>query len=293
MIQINKNVIKPLKDIDSPKPEATSVLIGGQHGFLPQLGSTVEGASYEDYLHEAGYVRQDVIPYVLTTPKFMEFMPNPGMLARTVKAMMEVHAITIEGIDTSITAETFTGNLGYANADFTEHARTVMAKSSIKIKLKERLGNPWEKLFHMWITYGKGDVVTNVPLVNRILTPEQAVKFQRTAWSTFSTLFVEPDVLMRKPVHVFLAMNLCPTTVNVVGSKDKTRSLEAEYIEQELGGFIIDGNSNRRVMELGRLYLENSKLYELDPENLVLPETEIASGLSDTLDGNTSYTGQK
>jgi len=268
---------------------------GGQWGFLPVVGGIENGNSIESYLHEAKYMRRDLIAVTLTVPKFMDYLPNPESWKAATKAMLDVHAKTIDGLNTSLVAEKSEADLGLSGAKFAEYIKTTRESSSVSITLEEKVGLPWETLFDVWIRYGIGDPDTtnNTPLINRLLKDEDVPEVYSPNWKTMSAVFIEPDELMRKPVHVFLTLNMGPNgNPDILGKKDKAGSREFKTITQELGGFTIPG-TNRRVWALGVRVLNNLELWKKDPEDLLLPVDTVDPTL-ETIDGvNIYYDGIK
>lgn len=269
---LNPDDSNPASTTDLPTIDIRN---GGQWGALPILGGVENGVNINQWLHEQQYLRNDLIPIVLSVPKGFELLPNANQWKQAAKAMLEVHAKTIDGLDSSLTVDKVEKDLGLSGAKFAEVANVTRATSTVSITVEERYGNPFEILLDVWIRVLLRDPDLQAPLITRIATAENLPKVWSPEWSTMSAIFIEPDVLLRKPIRAFLVSNMFPNgNPELLGKKDKSASREGKVITIELGGWAIP-STNNRVMKLANEILTNLKLYELNPDDILLP---IAKG---------------
>lgn len=264
---------------------------GSQWGALPVVGNVENGASINDWMHEQQYLRNDLIPVVLSVPKGFELLPNADQWKQAVKAMLEVHAKTIDGLDSSLTVDKVDKDLGLSGAKFSEVANVTRASSTVSITVEERYGTPFEILLDVWIRVLLRDPDLKAPLITRIADASALPKVWSPEWTTMSAIFIEPDILLRKPIRAFLVSNMFPSAnADIVGKKDKSAGREGKVMTIELGGWSIP-STNNRVMKLANDILTKLKLYELDPDQILLPITEIDTSLAEVPEQDIYYEG--
>jgi len=266
---------------------------GGQWGALPIIGGIANGKSINEWMHEQKYQKRPVIPTVISVPKMFDLLPNAAAWKSAVKAMIEVHAKTITGIDSSLTVETAEADLGISGAKFREAVKVTRASTNISITLEEKTGNPFEILLDVWIRYGLEDPELGAPLITRIVKKNKLPSIWSPEWTTMTVLYTEPDVFLRKPVHAWLVSNHFPTTnPDITGGKDKMASREFKDLSLELGGFAIP-HTNKRVKKLAQVVLNNLELWNKDPEDMLLPSDTVDPTIADIDGVNIYYDGIK
>jgi len=267
---------------------------GGQWGLLPVIGGIDNDTPIHEWMHNQRYQRRDIIPIVLSVPRGFDLLPNKDSWKQAVKAMMEVHAKTIKGLDSSLTVTNAETDLGMSGAKFREATQVVRASSSVSISLEEKAGIPFEILLDVWIRYFIEDPDLGAPLITRIAA-EGSLPFALTPdYKTMTVLFIEPDEMFRKPVHAWLVSNLYPDkNPGITGEKDKTTARSFKNIELDMGGFAIP-STNKRVMKLATTMLKKLELWTRDPEEIRLPAESVeASIASENIDLNIKYEGAK
>ena len=254
---------------------------GGQWGFLPIIGGLDDQKKpIHEYMYNSSYLKQDVIPIVLQTPLFFKKLPNgnDGRYDLAVKALFEVHAKSIDGLNSSLTVSTVEEDTGLSGAKFKQPNGTTRADTSITVNLgNERYGLPFETLLDVWIRYGMYDPETKGPLVSKYL--DENVKVYGPEWWTCTVLFIEPDVLFKNVVHAWLVSNLFPTSnPDITGKKSESPTKEQRSLSIEFGGLAIP-TTNIGVIDLANKVLKSLKLYERTPDEIKLPVNEIQADL--------------
>ena len=251
---------------------------GGQFGFLPMIGGIDNEKNISEYMYNQSYLRKDLIAIVLDTPKVFDYLPNPDNWRKAIKAFFEVHAKTIDGIDSSLTVDTSEKETGLSGGKFKEPINVTRADSNVSIGVVEKYGIPFEILLDTWIRYGMIDPESQAPLATTLPGMENVDVYSPEFW-TCTVLFIEPDVLLRKAVHGWFIGNLFPTSnPDIVGKKDKTAGRELKDMTIEMGGMAIP-STNKRVMDLANSVLDSLKLYTRTPDDILLPATEVAANL--------------
>ena len=251
---------------------------GGQWGLLPMIGGIDSDQNVHEWMYNQPYLRRDLIPIVLETPRIFDLFPNSEMWRNSVKAFFEVHARTIDGLNSSLTVETIEKEMGLSGATFEDIINVTREASKVTITVDEKYGVPFEILNDIWIRYGMMDPDTKAPLITTLPGAEDIGVYGPEWWSC-TVMFIEPDVLLRKATHGWFVSNLFPhSNPDILGKKDKNSSRENKEMAIDMGGFAIP-STNRRVMELATQLLDSLKLYTRTPDDIMLPAVDVAANL--------------
>jgi len=271
--------------------EAIDIRYGGQWGLLPRIGGIDNGNAIHEWMHEQAYQRMDLIPIVLQTPRMFNLFPNPTNWHEAVKALFEVHARTIDGLNSSLTVNTAEHTLGLSGASMKEVVKVVRETSSVSITVDEREGLPFETLLDVWIRYGLDDPDIGHPLITRIAEASKLPKHWTADWFSCTVLFIEPDRLRRRVNHAWLVSNLFPTSLpDIIGKKDKSADRELKQMTIDFGGFALPP-TNKRVKQLAEQVLNNIQPWANDPEDILLPANKVLDGLTGIKDKDIYYEG--
>jgi len=267
---------------------------GGQWGALPRIGGVDSDKPIHEWMHEQAYLKRDVIPVVLQVPRGFNLLPNGTDWNEAIKALFEVHAKTIEGLNSSLTVEHAEHTLGVSGATMREISNVNREATSITIGgIQERYGNPFEILLDVWIRYMMMDPDLKAPLITRVAAPETLPKAWTAEWYTCTVMFIEPDPLYRMPVHAWLVSNLYPSgNPDIIGKKDKSTGREIKEISIDMGGFALP-HTNKHVKALATKIIGNLKLWEKDPEEILLPANTVDTDIENVQDMNLYYDGTK
>jgi len=261
---------------------------GGQWGYLPKIGGVRDGKAIHSYMYNQRYIRRDIIPVVLQTPRVFDLLPNSKAWHASYKAMWERHARVIEGLNSSLTVESGETETGLEGAKFKEPTNVTREETNVSITLDEKYGIPFEILIDTNIRYGFMDPDTKAPLLTTLPGGEN-IDVHTPEWWTSTILFIEPDVLQRKPIHAWLVSNLYPTSLpDIIGKKDKKAAKEMKEMTIEFGGLALPP-TNVNVMNLAKTILDSLKLYTLTPDKILLPADTIASTLKSFDDMDVYY----
>ena len=267
---------------------------GGQWGALPRIGGVDSGKPIHEWMHEQIYMRRDVIPVVLQVPKGFGLLPNPDQWKEAVKALFEVHSKKIEGLNSSLTVNHQEHVAGLSGATIREPGNVVREATSITLSgITERYGNPFEILLDVWIRYMMMDPDLKAPLITRVASSATLPDAWTAEWYTCTVMFIEPDPLFRRPVHAWLVSNLYPSAnPDIIGGKDKTEDRALKELSIDMGGFALP-HTNKRVRDLAAIILNNLKLWEKDPEDILLPADKVEPDLDAVGDMDIYYDGVK
>lgn len=188
---------------------------GGQFGYAPVL---------KEWVSNQAYVRKNLIPILLESPKFFNRMPDPTKWVTTLKRLVETSARTIEGLRGGLTVEwdehPVSGG-GEFQQEFTDVKR---ARSEPVFTFVERYGMPIQTFLYHWITYGMMDPDTKYSLSG---TLENAPTDMLADEYTMAMAFIEPDPTGRKVMKSWVSANMAPKgTGDIEGRRDTTAASE-------------------------------------------------------------------
>lgn len=204
---------------------------GGQMGFSPDL---------REWVSNQAYVRRHVFAILLEAPAFFRYLPEPDVWVRNLRALIELHPRTIEGLNMGLTVateETLVGGGGEMQDEFVDVKR---ARTQPVFGYQDKYGMPIQSFIHDWITYGLMDPDTKVANIGTLPgdIPTDMLADQYSA----SVIFIEPDPTHRKVVKSWLTTNLWPKgTGEMVGSRDIGNSMKLSELSIEFTGISQSG----------------------------------------------------
>ena len=267
---------------------------GGQWGVLPRIGNTgTDGKKLHEWMHEQVYLKRDVVPVLLQAPRGFELLPTNGTdWKEAVKALFEVHAKTIEGLNSSLTVEHQEHALGLSGATVREPGNVNREATSITVGVTERYGNPFEKLLDVWIRFLIMDPDLKYPLITQVAGNKMPEAWT-AEWYTATAIFIEPDPLYKKPVHAWLVSNMYPSAnPDIIGKKDKSAGREMKEISIDFGGFALP-TTNVNVMNLAAKMLTTMKLWTYNPDIIELPADTVEPDIAEAVDKDIYFEGIK
>lgn len=199
---------------------------GGMHGYAPDL---------TEWVSNAAYVRRNLVPILMEAPRFFRYMPNPEKYIQTLKALVELHPKTIEGLNAGLTVETATTPVGGGGEEQDEFTDVKRARTTPSFSYHEKYGMPIQTFLRDWITYGLMDPDSKVANVGTLpgMRPQDMLPDQYT----MTCLFIEPDPTHRKVLKSWLVTNMFPKgTGDITGKRDLTSASELLELNIEFTG---------------------------------------------------------
>lgn len=200
---------------------------GGQMGYAPDLTQWVSNQNY---------VRKNLFCLLLEAPKFFDYMPNPKTWVSTLRALVELHPRTIEGLNAGLTVEvteTPIGGGGEQQQDFTNVTR---ARSQPVFGYDEKYGMPIQTFLTDWISYGLMNPDSKTANIGTLETnfPRDMLADQYS----MTCIFIEPDPTHRKVVKSWLTTNMYPlSTGDIIGKRDISANGETTSLSIGFTGF--------------------------------------------------------
>jgi hypothetical protein len=199
---------------------------GGQFGYAPVL---------TEWVSNQAYVRRNLIPVLLEAPKIFQLMPDPQKWVDTLKAIIELHCRTVEGLNAGLTLEFDEHPVGGGGEMQQEVTDSKRARSEPVFTFVEKYGMPIQTFLYQWMTYGIMDPETKFALANTLQgeRPTDMLADQFTA----SVIFIEPDPSHRRVVKSWVTTNMMPkSTGEIIGKRDLASASEIATLNIEFTG---------------------------------------------------------
>lgn len=246
---------------------------GGQWGFSTVVGSIdKDGLTKAEWISSQAYVPRDIIPLLIQYPKFMDLMPEPELWKNNFKAMIEVHAETIDGINLQVTVETEDNILGGSGSVIMdEPTGTKIERSNVSYTWTERMGRPFQRLLDAYIKFGILDPYTQVSMIGQV-SKEAREYFRNNLLTadfyTASILYIEPCATMSHVVKSALHLGAFPKTSGENTMKsDRANAKAINKLTVEMAGFVIstDAVSKFAQKQLDQLAVRDSTPLATNP----------------------------
>lgn len=259
----------------NPNP-GLDIRIGGQHGRLPAIGGRDLFGTFEEWQSNKAYVRRNIFPKLMEYPKAFDYFENTSMLISTLQSLVERHFITIDGLNSKLTVNFADHAVGNSQEVQSEIVNVVREQSSVSATVQELEGRPIQRFIEFIIKYLYMDPDLKYPRVTNYLPDEfSRSKLYLPEMNTFSIMFIEPDILMRKPVNAWLSVNMMfRDGGDVIGRKNQAN--EGDLVEHSLSftsitlnNEIILGLAGEMLdkMAINNLLFEDSVISPLDGIN--------------------------
>jgi hypothetical protein len=206
---------------------------GGQMGFTP---------NYNQWVSNQQYIRKNLICLLIEAPLGFQYLPNPDVWVGTLRALVELHALRISGLNARLNvevAETPVGGGGNMQQDVTDVKRE---RSVPQFSWNEKYGMPVTMFHQGWITNLMMDPDTKFANIATLSTadvnsaggpPTDMLADMYTA----TMIFIEPDPTHTRVVKSWLVTNMFPlSTGDIVGSRDLTVQNENLQVEITYAG---------------------------------------------------------
>ncbi len=192
------------------------ITYGGQMGWAPDL---------TQWISNQAYIRKNLICILLEAPRFFGSMPNQNVWVQALKSLVELRALTIEGMNATIEVEVADHPVGGAGEIQQEIVNSTRTRSDPTFTFVESYGLPIQTFLSMWIQYGMMDPDTKYALVGTLAT--NAPTDLLADWYTMSCLFIEPDPTASYVVKSWVTTNMMPkTTGEIIGKRDLNSASE-------------------------------------------------------------------
>lgn len=187
---------------------------GGQNGFGPE---------YSQWVNNMGHVDRNLICLLLEAPVGFNYLPQPAYWIGTLRHLVEVAALTIEGLKGDIEVATEdTSNVGGSSEMHEDFTNVTLTRSTPAFQWHERYGMPVYRFFRGWIynlIMDPHSKVANIATLANVPGDMLADMYSATM------AFIEPDPTHQFVVKSWLCTNMFPKGIDgYQGRKDKTQN---------------------------------------------------------------------
>ena len=237
------------RDIDRP---ILDLQFGGQHGWAPNL---------TEWVSNQAYVSRPLICILLEAPRMFTVMPDSQKWISSLKALFELHARTIEGMNGGLKVDVEEHPVGGAGEQQQEIVNVTRERSQPKFTFIEKYGRPIQTLLEYWIRYGLMDPDTKYALLGTMNKAE--VKDLLADWYSATCLFMVPDPMHKKIDKAWITTNMFPmTNGDITAKRDLTASQEMLTLDIEFSGISQYGLG---VQQFAQNILNNINTANADP----------------------------
>lgn len=221
------------------------IAVTGQHGHSDNL---------ETYISNTLYVSKPLIAFLIDAPRGFQLLENGDKLTAALKAFIETHSETIEGLNASITIDVADAPVGGSEEIQQDVTNITRARSAPVHTVTERYGEAYTNFFiHGWVYPLMGDPETKFP---GIAYSDIEVSDLLADMTSATVLYVEPDATGKKVQKAFLVTNMKPNNeFEIVASRDKrsggqTRQLSVEFTAIQQVGYGVNKFAQKMLSEL-------------------------------------------
>lgn len=203
---------------------------GGSHGFSP---------AYAEWVSYTQYVRHNLLVYLVEPPRGFQLLKDGDEYVNTLKSLVEVHALSVTGLNAGLTVETAETPIGGAGERQQDPTNVTREVSNVTFRINEKYGRPVQRFLESWITNlimdpnsKYANIATVAGGINDLLSDMYAAVM----------LFVEPDPSLTKVNKAWLGANMFPlSTGEITGAKDLTAPGETLTYDITMAGFFQYG----------------------------------------------------
>lgn len=234
---------------------------GGQFGYAPELS---------EWVSSQAYVRRNLFAFLLEAPKFFQFMPDESKWYSSLKALVELHPQSIDGLSSGLEVQFMDHPIGGGGEVMEEPVNVTRAKSNITFNYgPDKYGMPITTFIYNWISYGMMDVDTKYALAGTLEKNQEGQEGAATDWLadwyTMTCLFVEPDPQHKRVLKSWLVTNMMPRrTPEITGKRDLTNPMETTEANIEFTG-IVQYSLGVNILAQGILTAINKNMGNANP----------------------------
>lgn len=236
-------------------PGETSLAAAGMPDISQvDVGQNGHHTNHAGYASNTAYVRRNLIAVLVEAPAGFNNLPNPEKYIATLKALIELHPNSIEGLNGTLTAEFVEEAVGGAG-EMQETLSNVVRERSVPVfNWTEKYNKVINSLYTTWMTGLMMDPETKIPNImtrgtNAALNGELPTDLLAD-YASMTVLFIEPDPTNTQVVEAWLSTNMQPKTAGeVVGSRDLTTGGELTQISVEFTALTQMGLGVRQMAQ--------------------------------------------
>nr|DAY32492.1 MAG TPA: virion structural protein [Caudoviricetes sp.] len=258
---------------------------GGQNGYI---------SDYRTFISNSSYVQRNLIAFLVEYPRGFEHMgpPNSGIAdiyIGTLKALVEQHAKTIEGLNGTIEVEYQDTQVGAAGEVQSDPSRVTRAPSQPVFTWTEKQGRSVQLFFEAWIYYLIMHPDTQTPAISSLPWNKGKNFDYLPDFNSMAVLFVEPDPFQQRVMDAYLCVGMMPKGA---GDKNGRRDISAGGNTRDITiTFTALTMQSLGVNQFAQSVLDELNYVGLNPHTRRSAIETISSFIRDVKDGNLENIG--
>jgi hypothetical protein len=198
------------------------VRYGGMMGYSPDLTQWVSNQPY---------IQRNLVCILLQAPTGFQLLPNPEYWTGMLRALVELHPLSIEGLNAGLEVEVAdtapVGGGGEMHQDFVNVTRV---RSTPTFRWVDKYGMAISHFLRGWITNLMMDPDSKVANIGTL--PGQRPTDMLADRYSASMAFIEPDPTHSRVVKSWICTNMFPHgTGEIVGRRELTAPGEAKNLD--------------------------------------------------------------
>lgn len=174
---------------------------GGQQGWASNIA---------EFKSNQAHKTSPLICVMLEAPKAFSVIPGGNKYIESLKAIMELHSLSISGFNESITVDTDQHAVGGAGQMQQEVVNTTREQPTPQHTFVDKYGRPIQRLLNFWIRYLLMDPDSKFPLAP--VVGDAKIRDMGPDMYSMTCLYFEPDITMTGINRAWLVVNMFPLT---------------------------------------------------------------------------------
>lgn len=228
---------------------------------LAPFGQQGAMTDFTGYVANAAYVRRNIICQLVAAPRGFRDLDNPEIWEQTLKSLVELHAKSIEGLQSTLTVEHVENAVGGAGEMQQDVSNVTRARSTPTFVWNEKYGMPVRAFLEGWVQMLVMDPGTKAP---GIIATGKRPSDLLPDYNGATMLFFEPDPTFTKVTKAWLCTNMRPNNqvAENTGRRDLTQGGESLDYNVEFTALTQVG---ARVIEFAQARLNAMSLNGMNP----------------------------
>lgn len=211
-----------------------------------QNGATTD---FRSYVSNSSYVKRNLVAVLIEAPTGFQLLQDSAYWVETLKALVELHPKSIEGLQSTLTVEHIENAVGGSGEMQQDVSNVTRARSTPTFTWNEKYGKPISTFLNGWVTNLIMDPITKYPAVVSNGTVELSDLLPD--FNGMTVLFFEPDPTFTKITEAWLCTNMRPngTVAEITGRRDLTAAGEGADYSVEFTALTQVGEGVRKFAE--------------------------------------------
>lgn len=177
---------------------------------------------FTQYVSNSAYVKRNLIALLVEAPRGFQDLDDPDRYVAALKALVELHPRTIDGLNSTLTVEFVENAVGGAGEVQQDVGNVTRARSEPAFTWTEKYGKPVSSFLKSWILNLIMDPISKVPGV--VTRGTRKPTDLLPDYNSMTVMFIEPDPTHTKVQQAWLCTNMKP---NGAGDETGRRDLTA------------------------------------------------------------------